>query len=407
MPPDRTILHIDMDVFYAAIAMHELCLTATVGVVFNEFLAKLASGLDKPDGLTVINHDNLDDVLLSLPVERLWGVGPATLTKMHHLNRTESKALVLHWPHAAELLIFHPRPHHHTGHHTRHHHGDARGGDDDRPLLKRYPKLDWCILADRWPEPRLYLSVRGGTIDAPHTHRDLLSFNLLRDGQPLITNAPVDEYLDTTFSPRRDELFEVSSQSKNTLLINGVGVAAGSSVLTETFANLARGEGELTGSPAVRLDASDAMGTMRDGPVAKRCLRLFVMLGGEAVLVLDRIVLPHPGRAEARLLSPAPVSVDDAHATVLGQRAALHGRFAANVPAHLHTALTAPTTPGPSRHMLRWCTNRLHTDMVLGTLLAAEEPAALTLHVDARIHIHARTGEHVHELCFDDELRPA
>ncbi len=53
-------------------------LTASVGVSFNKLLAKLASDLEKPDGLTVITRDNLDDVLLPLPVSRLWGVGPAT-----------------------------------------------------------------------------------------------------------------------------------------------------------------------------------------------------------------------------------------------------------------------------------------------------------------------------------------
>lgn len=54
----------------------ETGLTASVGVAFNKFLAKLASDMDKPDGLTVITPDNLDDKLLPLPVDRIWGVGP-------------------------------------------------------------------------------------------------------------------------------------------------------------------------------------------------------------------------------------------------------------------------------------------------------------------------------------------
>ncbi|MEX0887660.1 MAG: DNA polymerase IV [Phycisphaeraceae bacterium] len=64
----------------------ELGLTASVGVSFNKFLAKLASGMNKPDGLTVIGRADLDGVLLPLPVERLWGVGASTLERMHRLG---------------------------------------------------------------------------------------------------------------------------------------------------------------------------------------------------------------------------------------------------------------------------------------------------------------------------------
>ncbi|MHC5012087.1 MAG: DNA polymerase IV [Planctomycetota bacterium] len=60
----------------------ELGLTASVGVAPNKFLAKLASDLEKPDGLTVIHAGNLDDVILPLPVTRMWGVGPKTAERL-------------------------------------------------------------------------------------------------------------------------------------------------------------------------------------------------------------------------------------------------------------------------------------------------------------------------------------
>jgi DNA polymerase-4 len=54
----------------------ELGLTASVGIAPNKFLAKVASDLRKPDGLVEVTPDRIDEILLPLPVERLWGVGP-------------------------------------------------------------------------------------------------------------------------------------------------------------------------------------------------------------------------------------------------------------------------------------------------------------------------------------------
>ncbi len=57
-------------------------LTASAGVSTNKFLAKLASDLDKPDGLTVIRPEDARDFLSGLPVEKLWGVGPASAERL-------------------------------------------------------------------------------------------------------------------------------------------------------------------------------------------------------------------------------------------------------------------------------------------------------------------------------------
>lgn len=61
-------------------------LTASVGAAPNKFLAKLASDLRKPDGLVVVPPDGVQEFLDPLPVERLWGVGPATLEKFRSLG---------------------------------------------------------------------------------------------------------------------------------------------------------------------------------------------------------------------------------------------------------------------------------------------------------------------------------
>src|SRR5688572_13366344 len=58
-------------------------LTASAGVAPNKFLAKIASGWKKPDGLTVIPPDRVEPFLQRLPVDALWGVGPVTARRLH------------------------------------------------------------------------------------------------------------------------------------------------------------------------------------------------------------------------------------------------------------------------------------------------------------------------------------
>jgi len=61
----------------------EVGLPITVGVARTKFLAKVASGVAKPDGLLLVPPDDELRFLHALPVERLWGVGPKTAAKLH------------------------------------------------------------------------------------------------------------------------------------------------------------------------------------------------------------------------------------------------------------------------------------------------------------------------------------
>jgi DNA polymerase-4 len=64
-------------------------LTASAGVAPNKFLAKIASGWKKPDGLTVIAPERMEAFLQGLPVDALWGVGPRTAERLraHGIER--------------------------------------------------------------------------------------------------------------------------------------------------------------------------------------------------------------------------------------------------------------------------------------------------------------------------------
>ncbi|TWH46370.1 DNA polymerase IV [Sporomusa sp. KB1] len=69
---------VDIAVKIKARIKAELDLTASAGVAPNKFLAKLASDMNKPDGLMVIRPEEITAILADLPVNRLWGVGKTT-----------------------------------------------------------------------------------------------------------------------------------------------------------------------------------------------------------------------------------------------------------------------------------------------------------------------------------------
>jgi DNA polymerase IV len=64
----------------------ELNLTVSAGVASNKSVAKIASDLQKPDGLTVVKPGYEREFLAPLPIERLWGAGPVTCRSLHLLG---------------------------------------------------------------------------------------------------------------------------------------------------------------------------------------------------------------------------------------------------------------------------------------------------------------------------------
>ena len=61
-------------------------LTASVGVADNKLVAKIASDLDKPDGVMIVTADNCRSILDPLPVSVIPGIGPQTLARLHAVN---------------------------------------------------------------------------------------------------------------------------------------------------------------------------------------------------------------------------------------------------------------------------------------------------------------------------------
>jgi DNA polymerase-4 len=100
-------------------------LTASVGVAPNKFLAKVASDLDKPDGLTVIGADDVPFRLWPLPVRRLWGVGPKTAERLERGGMRKIGDL---------LDVSEERVAHYVGINAARHLRALARGEDDRPV---------------------------------------------------------------------------------------------------------------------------------------------------------------------------------------------------------------------------------------------------------------------------------
>ena len=64
----------------------ETGLTISVGVSYNKFLAKIASDWNKPDGLKVITKDMIPEILLPLPIKKVYGIGKKSVSKLNSIG---------------------------------------------------------------------------------------------------------------------------------------------------------------------------------------------------------------------------------------------------------------------------------------------------------------------------------
>jgi DNA polymerase-4 len=66
--------------------VEETGLTVSAGVAPSKFVAKIASDMQKPDGLTIVPEGKVEEFLEPLPIEKMWGVGKATRKILAHLG---------------------------------------------------------------------------------------------------------------------------------------------------------------------------------------------------------------------------------------------------------------------------------------------------------------------------------
>ncbi|HEU4613940.1 MAG TPA: DNA polymerase IV [Kofleriaceae bacterium] len=107
----------------------QLSLVASVGVAPIKLAAKIASDIDKPDGLRVVTPEGLVPFLHALPVTRLWGVGAATREILASMGLT-TIGEVARYPEAALVARL--------GAVTGHHLAALARGDDPRPVISEH-----------------------------------------------------------------------------------------------------------------------------------------------------------------------------------------------------------------------------------------------------------------------------
>ena len=100
-------------------------LTASAGGASNKFLAKIASDLEKPDGLVIVPPGEAPAFLEPLPVERIWGVGPVTAKRLHALGVRTIGELAAKSPEWLEAVFGRWGPDF----------GRLARGEDDRPVV--------------------------------------------------------------------------------------------------------------------------------------------------------------------------------------------------------------------------------------------------------------------------------
>jgi DNA polymerase-4 len=146
----------------------EIGLTASAGVSYNKFIAKLASDQNKPDGLCVIPPEKGPRFVESLPVKRFHGVGPKTAERMARLGIETGADL------KAQSLPFLEA---HFGSFAAYLHGAARG-IDDRPV--RANRIRKSVGAERTFFEDI--SDHKGLSDALETVLDVLMERIERSG---------------------------------------------------------------------------------------------------------------------------------------------------------------------------------------------------------------------------------
>ncbi len=284
--------------------------------------------------------------------------------------------------------------------------------DADHPptipnFARTYPRQGWTALADRWPRPNIYASIRGGMLGGPHTHDDLLSWNGVVGTEKMILNFHKAGYYDSAWEWRAKEIYERNAASKNTLFVAGLSAYSGIARRRSTHAEAKVSQFNLPTGPAVRLDATRAYVLTRYNP--RLVCRLFAVLGDRGLLVLDRIEMPGANPVEARAHTLKAAQFGDRDVLLTGDHETARLTFAADQPAVLRqaTALLSDGEQNPPT-VIRWQTRGNVRTVTLATLLTrGDQPVGLKVESNpTSIEVRAASGAWKTSVQLTRDLKP-
>ncbi|MFO7945499.1 MAG: hypothetical protein R6V19_01605 [Armatimonadota bacterium] len=225
--------------------------------------------------------------------------------------------------------------------------------------------IRWGYLSEGMPEPETYMSVRGGTCKVPHGHTDLMALWFQAGDEQLLINAPDGTYLDTTFSERRYELYGCRSQSKNTILLNGVGVTPDATSVTRQF--------ETDDLAGIHVDCSDCFGELGNygADWVEHCSRSAVNLGDGRYLLADHVRFHNEGQFEARFHTFADVEIHEQEVvSINGETCTAKLRMWASQPVAIRSGISSPVVPTqPADTIIQVQSEALISDLTMVTLI--------------------------------------
>jgi hypothetical protein len=262
------------------------------------------------------------------------------------------------WPQSAELCFFMPE--------------FKKGAKPKKAALKPhshlYPGMDWGVLASSPDHPQLAATVRGGTTEGPHSHLDVLSYQLALDGEAMVSSISNRGYMDSTFSDRRFEIWEISAAAKNTLFIGGAGLSKPASVETKPVKIGSFHGFHMQANEAIRIK-------MYGNPLVKRIERLFLMQADKYFIVVDHVELVAPNQVESRFHTFAGVDLEADGARLTGRKAVMRVGYAATEPYVLKRGMGTPTDPAaPVSTLVRLFSKKLTPRITFATVFSTGAP---------------------------------